>query len=39
MDNQAIKQFYELLRCKICDHPKSFRDGKFSLHNMSTVEE
>ena len=24
MDNQAIKQFYKLLRCKICDHPKVF---------------
>ena len=30
MDNQAIKQFYELLRCKICDRPKTLSGMKYS---------
>ena len=30
MDNQAIKQFYELLRCRICDRPKTLSGMKYS---------
>ena len=30
MDNKAIKQFYELLRCKFCDRPKTLSGMKYS---------